>query len=81
MRLGFRLLRKYFAMAERGGAEMKTCADIMEMLSADFTTEYYHSFYGIIPGFFNNDWAFRVLLARRMQMISLAALMIYEGRW
>lgn len=60
---------------------MKTCADIMEMLSADFTAEYYHTFFSSKPGFFNNDWEFRVLLSRRMQMISLAAIMIYEGRW
>lgn len=52
---------------------MKTTADIMEMLSADFTLTYYHTFwYGVDC---------KVLLARRMQMISLAALMIYDGRW
>lgn len=60
---------------------MKTCADIMEMLSADYTAEYYSTFLNIMPGYFNNGWEFRVLLARRMQMISLAAIMIYDGRW
>ena len=60
---------------------MKTTADIMEMLSADFTTEYfrYMTLQSAALRYYDSDM--HILAARRMQMISLAAIMIYDGRW
>ena len=53
----------------------------MEMLSADFTTEYfrYMTLQSAALRYYDSDM--HILAARRMQMISLSALMIYEGRW